>query len=81
MENRILGLKFRMHMKCNYKAKYLIWYLNETMTIRKCFKLQTLWSGPYIITKKKSGVNFEIQINAKGQNKIIPHDKMKPIYS
>ena len=35
------------------KQNIRIWYLNETRTIRKCFKLQTLWSGPYIITKKR----------------------------
>ena len=64
-----------------YEVGDIILQLNETRTHNKCQKLQNLWQGPYIITKKLSDLNFEIQINQKGSRKILHHDKLKRFYS
>lgn len=56
----------------------LVWFLNEVRTPQKCPKLQKMWLGPCIITKKYSDLNFEIQLNRKGNKRTVHHNKLKP---
>lgn len=55
-----------------------VWFLNEKRTVKRCPKLQNMWAGPCIITRKNSDLNYEIQIKAKGKRTVVHHDKLKP---
>ncbi|CAG2256003.1 unnamed protein product [Mytilus edulis] len=55
-----------------------VWYLNETRKEGISPKLQPLYLGPCLITKKLNEINFEIQLDAKGTRKVINHNKLKP---
>ncbi|CAG2232188.1 unnamed protein product [Mytilus edulis] len=50
-----------------------VWYLNETKKEGISPKLQPLYLGPCLITKKLNEINFQIQLDAKGTRKVINH--------
>lgn len=55
-----------------------MWYLNETRKEGVSPKLQNLYLGPCLVTKKFNDINFQIQLDEKGTSKIVNHDKLKP---
>lgn len=65
----------------SFKAGDLVWLLNERRSPKQCFKLQNMWLGPYVITRRHSDLNFEIQTSAKGTKLVVHHDKLKPYES
>ena len=61
-----------------YKLGDAVWFLDESRKLHRCPKLQNIWQGPYLVIKKKSDLNYEIQINCKGKRKVVHHNKLKP---
>ena len=61
-----------------YKENDRVWYLNENRKEGVCQKLQPLYLGPCVVTKKLSDLNYEIQLDRNGTRKVVNHDKLKP---
>jgi hypothetical protein len=60
-----------------YKIGDIVWLLDETRAVGRCHKLQDLWKGPYIISRKHSDLDYEIQISGRGNKTVVHHDKLK----
>ncbi len=43
----------------------------------RCHKLQDLWQVSYVIIKKHSDLDYELQTNQKGSKTVVHHDKLK----
>ncbi|CAC5421923.1 unnamed protein product [Mytilus coruscus] len=63
-----------------YKVSDKVWYRNEIKREGICPKLQPLFIGPCLVTKKINDLNYEIQIDAHTKRKVVNHDKLKPYY-
>ena len=50
----------------SYKVFDKVWYLNDIRKEGLCAKLQPSCIGTYVVTKKLSDLNYEIQIDSKG---------------
>ena len=61
-----------------FKPGDVVWLLNETRKPHRCHKLQPMWLGPCLISKRYSDLNFEIQLDKRGRHRVIHHDKLKP---
>ena len=61
-----------------YENGDFIWLLNEDRTKGIAQKLEPTYKGPYIVTKKMSELNFVIQLDNKGNEKLVHHNKLKP---
>lgn len=55
----------------------IVWYLSKSQQPSMCPKLQPMYTGPCIVTKKFNDINYEIQIDENGTKKIVNHDKLK----
>ena len=62
----------------DYNVSDKVWYLNESRREGECQKLQPLFIGPCLVTKKINNLNYEIQLDGSGKRKIVNHDKLKP---
>jgi hypothetical protein len=61
-----------------YKEADKVWVRNENRKEGECHKLQPLYVGPYIITHKLNDLNYKVQIDEKGKDKVLNHNKLKP---
>ncbi|VDI76256.1 Hypothetical predicted protein [Mytilus galloprovincialis] len=61
-----------------YEQCDLVWYLNENRIKGVAPKLEKTYSGPYIIKRKMSELNFVLQLARDGTEKLIHHNKLKP---
>ena len=61
----------------SYYPGSIVWYLNETRKPKQCAKLQSIWKGPFVVTRKISDLDYEIQLSAKKKKVIVHHDKLK----
>ncbi|VDI51307.1 Hypothetical predicted protein [Mytilus galloprovincialis] len=61
-----------------YEQGDLVWYLNENRIKGVAPKLEKTYSGPYIIKRKMSELNFVLQLTRDGTEKLIHHNKLKP---
>ncbi|CAG2211272.1 unnamed protein product [Mytilus edulis] len=61
-----------------YEQGDLVWYLNENRIKGVAPKLEKTYSGPYIIKRKMSELNFVLQLARDGTEKLIHHNKLKP---
>ncbi|XP_053392177.1 uncharacterized protein LOC128554883 [Mercenaria mercenaria] len=64
----------------NYNAGDVIWYLHESRKVGVTPKLKKKFDGPFVVKEKMSNVNFVIQMNREGQEKLVHHDKLKPYF-
>ena len=55
-----------------------VWYLDEMRRQGISPKLQPMYIGPCLITKKMNDINYQIQVNGLGNSKVVNHDKLKP---
>ena len=55
-----------------------VWCLHETRRVGVSSKLERAFDGPFLITEKRSPINFVIQLNKNGQTLVVHHDKLKP---
>ena len=51
--------------------------LNEKKELLVCPKLQPIFEGPMVVTKKINDWDLEIQLNKTGKKKVVHHDKLK----
>lgn len=61
-----------------YTPGDLVWYLHEGRKVGKCPKLEKRYDGPFVIKRKISALNFEIQMDRKESTKLVHHNKLKP---
>ena len=62
----------------NYRVGDIVWYQHETKKVGVTHKLERLYDGPFLVSKKLSEVNFEIMMGSKGPHKVVHHNKLKP---
>lgn len=56
----------------------LVWLNHKARTKGRSPKLSYAWDGPFIVRRKISGVNYEIQRGSMGKLKIVHLDRLKP---
>lgn len=61
-----------------YKVGDIVWLLSESRTVGVSFKLKPTFEGPYLVKEKKSELNFVLQMDKKGNTKLVHHNKLKP---
>ena len=76
-----------LRMKESYDAKKnlnqynrgdLVWYATESKQLHTAPKLRVPFQGPYLVLDQLGDLLFKIQLDAKGKQKIVHHDKLKP---
>ena len=61
-----------------YKHGDLVWYATDIKQLHLAPKLWIPFEGPYLILEKISDLDYYIQLDAKGKQKVVHHDKLKP---
>jgi transposase InsO family protein len=61
-----------------YSVGDVMLVLNEKRLKGQNPKLQMPYEGPTIITEKKNDLNYVVQLNSKGQTKLVHYEKIKP---
>ena len=61
----------------SYKPGDLVWCRHEIRKPGIAPKLEKRYNGPFVVTAKRSPVNFVIQTDKSGSEKLIHHDKLK----
>ena len=61
-----------------YKEADKVWVKNQNRKEGECPKLQPLYVGPYSITITLNDLHYKVQIDEKGKDKVLKHDKLKP---
>ena len=67
--------------KCSltkYKQVDLVWHATNVKQLHLAPKLQVPFEGPHLILEKLSDLDYCIQLDAKGKQKVVHHDKLKP---
>ena len=65
-------------MLMNDYLEGVVWCLAEARKIGEAPKLQPAYEGPCIVSKKLSPITFNIQLNVKGTQRVVHHNKLKP---
>jgi hypothetical protein len=55
-----------------------VWYLTESRLPDECVKLKPIYDGPFVVVKRLSKLDYDIQFDATGRHKVVHHDKLKP---
>ena len=55
-----------------------MWYATEAGQIDKASKLWVPFQGPYLVLQKLSDLDYKIQPDAKGKQKEVHHNKVRP---
>ena len=58
-----------------------MWCLQESRKIGIMTKLQHTYEGPFLIKNKVSEINFLLQLDTSGMEKLVHHNKLKPYES
>ena len=61
----------------NYCEGDIVWCLQEARKVGVSPKLEKRYDGPFLVKKKLSAINFEIQLNKDGQSRLVHHNKLK----
>ena len=61
-----------------YKHDALVWYATDLKQLHLAPKLQVPFEGPFLILDKISDLDYCIQMDAKGKQEVVHHDKLKP---
>ena len=61
----------------NYKPGDVVWFMNEERSVGVAPKLQDDFNGPGVITEKIGELDFMVQIDKTGKNRLAQHDKLK----
>jgi len=62
----------------NYKPGDAVWCLHETRKVGVNPKLERAFDGPFLFKTKISELNFVLQLNSKGHERLVHHNKLKP---
>jgi hypothetical protein len=60
-----------------YQVGQAVFFKNEKRRVGQNPKLQYPYEGPFIITKKLSDLNYEIQVSKKGKSRVVHYEKIK----
>ena len=61
----------------SYHSGDLVWLLNEQRRVGVATKLQPTYCGPYLVVLKLGAVNYLIQLDKAGKQRVVHHDKLK----
>jgi len=61
-----------------YAPGDLVWFLHEVRKPGVNPKLERAYDGPFVVTKRFSDVNYELQLSQEGNPRVVNHDKLKP---
>ncbi len=61
-----------------YAPGDLAWYLTEMGQMGTAPKLRVPYRGPVLVLRQVTSLNYLIQLDAKGTQRLIRHDKLKP---
>ena len=61
-----------------YNRGDLVWYATESKQLHTAPKLRVSFQGPYLVLDRLGDLLFKIQLDEKGKQKIVHHDKLKP---
>ena len=64
-------------VKTNYQDGDYVWCLAEARKVGVAPKLERHYAGPYLIAKKVSEVNFVLQLDREGKERLVHHNKLK----
>lgn len=62
----------------SYKPGDAVWCLHETKKPGVSPKLQRQFDGPYVVKSRLSTLNFLVQFDKSGREKVLHHNKLKP---
>ena len=61
-----------------YETGDMVWCLAEARKVGVMPKLEPAYDGPYLIKRKISEINFLLQLDKTGKEKLVHHNKLKP---
>ena len=61
-----------------YERGDLVWCLDETRKVGIMSKLGNAYDGPFLVKKKVTELDFVLQLNQDGDEKLVHHNKLKP---
>jgi transposase InsO family protein len=61
-----------------YKSGDYVWYASEFRQLDIVPKLRVPYCGPFLVIKKINDLNYVLQLDAKGTQKLVHHNKLKP---
>ena len=61
-----------------YKHGDLVWYATNIKQLHLAPSYEPPFEGPYLVLEKISDLNYCIQLDAQGKEKVVHHDKLKP---
>lgn len=61
-----------------YKAGDIVWLLNEKIGDSECPKFRSAYIGPCVVLKVLSELVFKIQLDARGESRVVNHNKLLP---
>jgi transposase InsO family protein len=62
----------------SYEPGDFIWLLEESRKPGITHKLEMSYEGPFVVKQSLSNVNFRIQLDRHGKEKVVNHNKLKP---
>ena len=60
-----------------YNVGDIVWCLQEVRKVGVTPKLEKAYSGPFLVKEKRSDLNFVLQIDEDGREKVVHHNKLK----
>jgi len=60
-----------------YQVGDVVWCLLQTKKVGVAPKLQRVCDGPFLIVQERSAINFVIQLEKTGAQRLVHHDKLK----
>lgn len=61
-----------------YSEGDAVWCLLENKKVGISHKLEPTYDGPFMIRKKISDINYILQLDKQGKEKVVHHNKLKP---
>ena len=61
-----------------YSEGDAVWCLLENKKLGVSHKLESTYDGPFMIRKKISDINYILQLDKYGKEKVVHHNKLKP---
>ena len=56
----------------------MVWYATESRQLQIAPKLRNPFDGPFLILKKYNDLNYRLQLDARGTQRVVHYNKLKP---
>ena len=66
------------HSLTQYTSGDLVMYATDSGQLNVTPKLRVNFQGPYLVLDRLGDLDYWVQLDARGTQKIVPHDKLKP---